>query len=357
MSWIAISGPDRAWVRPETFDAPDVPRDRLMTRGSIVVETRLSPDGRPQTLLGYHRQHPWNAGISLQAVPGGGIVLILNQGEDVFHTVLDHGRDARTDTLRVTFSWDAPRRWGRLAVERPESDALNWIVTPAPLPIIVEDIFTMVRRPQLRQMDRDVVFFAVSDRIEPIGPMPALTGDVPIATPRGYRPLRDLQLGDTVMTRDNGVVPVLHKVDRVVPALGAFRPVRLRAPYFGLVRDIVVAPHQRLVIGGTDVEYIFGQEAVLIPALNLVNGMAAVFEDGHDFVRYAQVLLPGHAALIAANAAVESLYIGRLRRRKDDLAASLLHDCPSQLLPDHYRAGYQVLQPFEAITLAETRAA
>ncbi|WP_146584790.1 Hint domain-containing protein [Puniceibacterium confluentis] len=357
MTWVAISGGGVNWVCPEMFQSPEVRRDHLLARGSLLIETRLSPEGRPQTLLSYQRRYPWAGGISLQAIPGGGLVLVLSQADDVFHTVLDYKRDARTDVLRITFSWDGPQRWGRLVVERPEADTVDEILTPAPLPLMLEDVYTMTRRPQLCETDRDVVFFAVSDAVEPIGPMPSLTGGVPVATPRGYRALRDLRFGDTVFSRDDAVVPVLHTVARTVPALGSFRPVRLRAPYFGLARDVVVAPHQRLVIGGSEVEYIFGREAVLVPAISLVNGFAAVFEEGHRLVRYAHLLLPGNEAMIVAGAAMESLYAGRLGRNRERLAATLLADCPRHLMPAHHRAGYQVLRPFEAITLAEARVA
>ncbi|CUH74741.1 Hint domain-containing protein [Tropicibacter naphthalenivorans] len=357
MSWIAISGQGRAWVCPETFGATAAQRDVLMPRGSILIETRLSPDGRPQTLLSYERSHPWKGSISFRAVPGGGIVLVMSQGEDVFHTVLQHAHDARTDVLRVTFSWDSEARFGRIAVERPESDTVVMQDTPAPPPMLLEDIYTLTRRPQLCEMDDDVVFFAVSDEIEPVGPMPSLVTQVPVLTPRGYRPVSDLKCGDTVMTRESGVVPVLARVERRVPALGSFQPVRLRAPYFGLRHDLVVAPHQRLVIGGSEVEYIFGREEVLIPALSLVNGFAAVYEEGVRMVRYHQLVLPGHEPLISASSELESLYVGRLRRRRDELAKTLLGAVPRNLMPEHARAGLKVLRPFEAITLAEARAA
>ena len=81
-----------------------------------------------------------------------------------------------------------------------------------------------------------------------------------------------------MLTRGGGVVPVLHKLDRVVPARGSLAPVRLRAPYFGLLDDVIVAPEQRLVIDGSEVEYLFNQEAVLVPARHLVNGFAAMAE-------------------------------------------------------------------------------
>lgn len=358
MSWIAYAGQQgQAWVCPEKFGNTAAARDVLMPRGSILIETRLSPEGRPQTLLAYERAHPWHGSLSVRAVPGGGIVLIMSQGEDVFHTVLQHRHDARTDVLRVTISWDSTARWGRITVERPESDAIVVQDTPPPPPLLLEDIYTITRRPQLIEMDEDVLFFAASEAIEPVGPMPSLLGQVPVLTPNGYTPVSQLQCGDTVVTRNAGVVPVLAQVSRRVPGLGMFQPIRLRAPYFGLQRDLVVAPYQRLVIGGSEVEYLFGHEAVLIPALSLVNGFAAVRETGAHMVRYHQVLLPGHEPIMAAGAELESLYVGRLRRRRAEVRQTLLTEVAPGLLPEHARAGLKVLRPFEAITLAEARAA
>ncbi len=357
MSWIAMSGQGRSWICPDRFGSGLGQRDMLMSTGSILIETRLSPDDRPQTLMSYERQYPWRGAVSLRALPGGAVVLVMSQGEDVFHTVLSHRHDARADVVRVTFSWDSEARWGRITVERPDSDSLVAQDTPAPPPMLLEDIYTLVQRPQLVEMDEDVLFFAVSDAIEPVGPMPSLVGQVPILTPFGYRAVSRLKCGDTVVTRDAGVVPVLARVTRRVPALGMFQPVRLRAPYFGLRKDLVVAPYQRLVIGGSEVEYLFGREAVLIPAVSLVNGFAAVLEDGADMVRYHQLILPGHEPVIAAEAELESLYVGRLRRRRPQLAQTLLADVPAGLIPEHARAGLKVLRPFEAICLAEARAA
>ncbi|MCT4559091.1 MAG: Hint domain-containing protein [Pelagimonas sp.] len=357
MSWIAYSGEGTSWVCPKTFGNTAAKRDILVPRGSIMIETRLSDEGRPQTLLSYERDHPWKGGISVRAVPGGSIILVLCQGEQVFHTVLQHHQDGRADVLRVTFSWDSEDRKGKIAVERPESDEVVVQETPAPPPMLLEDIYTLTCRPQLCEMDPDVLFFAVSDEIEPVGPMASVVGQVPVLTPEGYRPMRDLKCGDHVMTRQNGAVPVLAQISRRVPALGSFKPVRLRAPYFGLRHDLIVAPHQRLVIGGSEVEYIFGRQAVLIPAASLVNGFAAYYEEGVQIVRYHQLLLPRHEPFISADSELESLYVGRLRRRREELKQTVLNDIPARLLPEHARSGLKVLQAFEAITLAEARAA
>lgn len=356
MTWIAIAGEDRRWTDARVFGTGAAAQDRLLPRGSLLIETRLSTEGRPQTLLSHDRIHPWPGAMSLQVLPQGSLVLVIGHADEVFHTVLPWPAEARTDVLRITFSWDAPKRLGRLALERPGSDTVILRDTPPPPPMLVEDVHGMVHRPALFHIDPDVVFLAVSDSIEPVGPMPTLTGQVPVDTPAGPQALSDLVVGDTVLC-PSGPQPVLARLSRVVPAMGSFRPLRLRAPYLGLRRDLVVAPHQGLVIGGSEVEYLFGREAVLVPAISLSNGFAALPEDGLLTIRYHQILLPRHEPFMVAGAALESLYVGRLRRDPARLGASLLAACPRALLPEQHRAGRQVLRPFEAITLAEARAA
>lgn len=176
MSWIAISGAGRHWTDDRVFNGADRPRDALMAKGSLLIETRLSAEARPQSLLSFERQHPWPGGLSLQALPNGSIVLVMSHGGEAFHTLLQYPQDARTDILRVTYSWDSTARRGQLALERPESDAIALRETPPPPPLLLEDLYSMVRRPQLCHIDPDVIFFAVSDAVEPVGPMPSLTG-------------------------------------------------------------------------------------------------------------------------------------------------------------------------------------
>ncbi|MWD26438.1 hypothetical protein E0K89_003005 [Aquicoccus sp. SCR17] len=365
MTWIALADHDGGDFDPRGLGrggafAREAEVQGLLTRGSLVLETRLSPEGRPQMLLRFGRVHPWPAELSVQAIPGGSVALILAQGSDMCHAVLPLAADSRTDILRITYSWDAPARWGRLAIERPESARALSVETAPPPPLMLEDLRAMACQPRLREMDPDLLYFAVSDAVEPLGPQPALSAHVPVATDRGYRAAGSLRRGDVVITEgEDGPegVPVLESLSRLVPARGAFRPVRLRAPYFGLRQDIVVAPEQRLLIRGSEVEYMFGTEAVLVPARHLINGTAARWEEAPQLIRYCQLVLPGHEPLMAAGAAVESLYLGRIRRRKDALAASLLADVPRHRLPDHARPAYPVLSPFDAITLAQNRAA
>ncbi|MDQ2090714.1 Hint domain-containing protein [Marimonas arenosa] len=368
MSWIAISDAEEHrfsadGLEPGVGTAGPMLQNGRLPRGSLMLETRLSPDGRPQMLLAYERGQRHDYRLSVQALPGGGLVVVIADGGEVFHTALYHNSHDRPDILRITYSWDTTLKgrdgpsWGRLAIEQPEYDRVSSVDLIGAPPLAVEDIRVMATDPRRRHLDADVVFFAVSDRVEPIGPMPTLSAKVPVLGEGAYAYAGRLKQGDMVETLESGLVPVLQTVRRTVPACGSFRPVRLRAPYFGLQSDIVVAPDQRLVVGGSEVEYIFGREAVLVPARHLVNGISAIELTGAVTATYHQVILPRHESLIAAGCPVESLYVGRIRRKPAQLVASLMAGCDRRLLPEHGRSAYLVIKPFEAITLMQRRAA
>ncbi len=362
MGWIGISDHDGGWFSRSGqagASAADscTSGDAIAPRGTLLVETHLSPEGRPQTLLRFDRPQPWSGGLSLQVMPSGGIVLVEAMGNDVRHAALTHDLDGRSEQVRISYSWDAPRRRGRLTLEHLAAGRIRSRSLPPPHPMPLEDLRMITRYPARREMDPDVSFLAVSDQVEPIGPMPGLTANVPISTPHGPVAASKLRRGDTVLTSTGDIMPVLQTVHQTVPARGSLRPVRLRAPFFGLAHDIVLAPHQRLVIGGSEVEYMFGSEAVLVPARHLVNGASAFYADGPDLVTYHHILLPEHAAVLAAGCPVESLYIGRLRRDPAALAESVLHAAPRHRLPEHASPIRPVLRQFEAVTLARHHAA
>ncbi len=361
MGWIALTGRDGGQFAAGGFGvtAPQPQPDptTLLPRGTLMIETRPAIGQRPQVLLSFGRTHPWHGSFSLQLLPSGGVVLIETQGRDVRHATLAFRPDDRADSLRISYSWDAPARWGRLSLERPGIIGVRSIKVPPPHPMPLADLRTAFTDPRQRHLDPEVIFAALSDEVEPVGPMPGLLGTVPVRTPQGYVEAARLRRGDCVRGTGGAVVPVLHRLERRVPAAGSFRPVRLRAPYFGLRADIVVAPHQRLVIGGSDVEYLFGCEAVLVAACHLVNGSAAVYAESGLLVRYHGLVLPEHEEIEAAGARSESLYLGRIRRQPEIVAMSLLAGLNRARLPEHPRPLWPVLKSYEAITLAAARAA
>lgn len=359
MSWIGLADHQdgRFAASGLAGDRRETPTPKRLDRGTIMFETHMSGQVRPSDLLGVIHHYPWTRELVFRAIPGGGIALVHRHHHDIIHAAIRWVGDGRAHTLRVTYAWDVPSGWGRLALEQPEGGRAVTNTVHAARPQLANDLRDLMLGKANRTLSRDVLFAALSTDIGPIGPMPTLHPATPIATPEGYRNVGSLRRGDTVLTDTGEIVPVLHAVRNSVPARASFAPVRLRAPYFGLTRDIVVGPEQRLMLTGSEVEYNFGQEAVLVPARHVVNGHAATWAARSAIAEYVQLVLPGHEMLRAAGCALESLYIGRIRRDEARLAASVLSDAPSRLLPEHAKPYHQVLRPFEAITLLDQRAA
>ncbi|MHA6264194.1 Hint domain-containing protein [Arenibacterium sp. CAU 1754] len=361
MSWFAVSDHDENW-----FTAPDDPADpgtrvtdpdALMTRGTIVIEMRLPVLIRPKMLFFYNQGGDWPLLVSVQALPSGGLTLILDQGGDVTHRLFSCSEGGRSDSLRLTYCWDAPSRRARLTLERPGHAKFDILPIDNPKPFRLRDLVAMMQPGENRFFAPEVIYMACSSGIEPVGPVPSLAPETPIATPYGYRAAGDLRRGDIVITPEGEGVPVLCNLARTVPALGSFAPVCLRAPYFGLKQDITVARTQRLVLRGSEVEYLFGREAVLLQAAHVSDGASYAPERKTRFIRYCQLLLPNHEAMDTAGTAAESFYIGRLRRKPDRLRASILAHLERSRLPEHGHSMYPMLKAFEANVLGEHRVA
>ncbi|WP_435140271.1 Hint domain-containing protein [Pseudopelagicola sp. nBUS_19] len=364
MSWIAMVDKTRAHfcadglVRlsssPQKLDAP---LNEPMPFGSILLETRVSPYDRPQLLVGYRSSYKEGTQMTFQALPGGGIVLVMSRENEAFHAAINLDTGGRTDTLRVTYSWDMRAKRGRLAVELPGKIRIATRELTNPMPLSLEAVRELSMNSDQCVFAPDVAFLAVSNRIEPVGPMPSLTPTTPVMTEHGYRPVGGVRRGDLVETLDRGLVPVLANFHRTVPAAGLFAPVRLRRPYFGLKQDIMVSPAQHLVIGGSRVEYLFGSENVLVPSGHLLHGNAAMPYSGNLLITYCQLMMPDHEAILCAGTYLESLNIGRIRRKRDVHNASLFCRISRSHLPEHSLTAFPVLREFEALTLAAQRAA
>lgn len=366
MAWIGISTKDefRFALSGLGRDAGLSPLARgaglgnaVLTRGTILVEAQMPLEDRAVTMLHWRRNLPWPSSFALRALPGKGIVMVLTQGERVLHATLPHAVQTQGERILVSYSWDAPGRTGRLALKLAGTLRISSVAVPAPPPIPLADLRAVVASPHEREIDDTTSFIAISDRVEPVGPQTTLSLHAPVLTVDGYRPAGKIKPGEVIRSLDGKLVPVLATVRRTMPAYGSYAPVILRAPYFGLREDVLVAPDQRLVIGGSEVEYMFGQEHVLVPARHLVNGTAAIRGAGSPTVTWTQLILPQHETLIVAGTAMESLFLGRIRRKPEVLAQSLLAGIDRAMLPEHVQSGYQVLRQVEAITLAQRRAA
>lgn len=361
-TWIGLTDRTTALFHRDGLESPVAPRSAfapadLLSRGCLMLETGIPAHDRPQMLLSYHHLHPWERGLALHALPDGAVVLVVTQGSTVSHTVLHHGLTGQGHRLRITYNWDAPARHGTLTVTAigTMQHLLETVRTPVPLGL--GDLQALFLHPTAHDIDPEVTFVALADAPQPVGPMPTLAPEVPVLTATGYRPIHTLKRGDLVRTPTGDQVPVLANLRATLPARGSLRQIRLRAPYFGLQRDISVAPCQCLCASGSDVEFLFGAPTVLIPAQHMVNGVSAWYSDGPVTTTWHQLVLPRAEPILAAGEPLQSLYLGRMRRRPDLIAASLLARYDRSRLPEHARPPFPVLRAYEAVTLVQHRAA
>ncbi|MDC0737625.1 Hint domain-containing protein [Cognatishimia sp. SS12] len=354
MSWCALADAQgHALSRAMARLAPEA----LWPSGTLMLEARLSPHDRPKPLLALTLPGGAPFDLALQAMPTGGIHFFLQQAGHHQHAALSPTASDPSDILRISYAWNVAQGYAHLVVEMPGTPHIWRHVFPAANPIPQAALRSLMCPTSHRFVGDEVIFMALSDRVEPVGPLPTLCPRTPIMTPFGEKPAGALKRGDLVTTLAGDSVPVIHSLRHTLPARGSFQPVRLRAPYFGLTHDIVVTPEARLLVGGTQVEYLFGAENVLVPVKHLMSNASAHPEAGHQLVTFVQLLLPDHEAIMVNGTALESLGIGRMRRKKDLLRHTLLGQFDPQSLPEHSKTTYAILKHFEAVTLAQHRAA
>ncbi|MBR9762116.1 MAG: hypothetical protein GYB53_00890 [Rhodobacteraceae bacterium] len=363
MGWVAISGPGAgAMAARGAAPAGSLLRAagpaELAGRGTLLIEAELGAVDALTALVDIPVRHPVSGRLSLWLGPEGLLTLELVRGGRQRRATLTLPTRDRAEVLRFVFSWDCGTGGARLVVERPERDGAPLAAALAdPVALPLEGLSRAVLQPTPEILDARVDFIALSDSIEPIGPMPGLAGGTCVDTPEGRRAVEDLRRGDLVLIRGEGAVPVLAAVRRSLPARGLFRPVQLFAPHHGLSRDVVVGAGQRLVTSGEEVRRLFRAESVLVAARHMIAEGSGIYADSGPLVTLHQLLLPDQQVLGICGAEMESLHVGRLRRSAALVEASLLAGYQRSRLPQQEGHALPVLRDYEARMLASHRAA
>lgn len=111
--------------------------------------------------------------------------------------------------------------------------------------------------------------------------IPCFTPGTLITTPEGQRLVEDLQPGDKVLTRDNGVQEIrwIGRRDMTHAELAAmprFRPVLIKAGSLGdglPERDMLVSPNHRMLVASARNALHFGEAEILVSAKHLVDDL------------------------------------------------------------------------------------
>lgn len=288
-SWIALS--DRG-VLAET--APDA----LLERGLFVVELAL-PLQDPMLLLDQQYVAGWPRTFALFHDPQSGITLLHRQGTSVARHSLPGPLPQGKGTARLSFQFDAPARSWSLTFEILGADPPQKTVAHGqnPLPLPLADIAHLCSKPPI---PGPVLWFGLTRGDAPPGAAPWIGLRTPVETSLGPVMAGALKPGDIVLTADCGPLPLLATRRLALPARGSFAPVLLRAPFFAQTQDLLVSADQMLALSGPESEYLFGADAVLMPAGALVDARTAL-SDQRRAVTGSVALDLGRPALIEAN--------------------------------------------------------
>ncbi len=157
------------------------------------------------------------------------------------------------------------------------------------------------------------------------------------------RAVEDLQVGDRVLTRDDGPQALRWIGHRTTRAVGRFAPVQIRAGALNNTNDLVVSPDHRLFIYQRRDALGAGRAEVLVRARHLVNGDTIQRLSG-GFVDYFQMLFDQHQIIYAEGIAAESMLIDS---RTKAILPSEMAGLLGQLQRDHERSGHGSLEVSE----------
>tara|TARA_B110000879_G_C11119521_1_gene491128 strand:+ start:318 stop:1247 length:930 start_codon:yes stop_codon:yes gene_type:complete len=140
----------------------------------------------------------------------------------------------------------------------------------------------------------------------------------------GTKAVENIEVGDLVMTLDNGAQPVRLVLRQTVRAYGSFAPILFEAGSIGNERSFMVSPEHRMLISDWRAELLMGCDEVLVAAKHLVNGKdVRIVEDG--MVEYIHLLFDAHQIVFADGCSSEScLPDSGLAQQGDKQQAELL---------------------------------
>lgn len=134
---------------------------------------------------------------------------------------------------------------------------------------------------------------------------------VRIATGHGEVAVENLQVGDRVVTRDNGFQKIRWIGSTSCRAEGKLAPILFKKGSIGNTAEIMVSPNHRMLVRGIAVELVSGDSEALIPAKFMVNDEDIVSVEG-GVVEYFHILFDRHELIWSHGCWSESFLPGEM---------------------------------------------
>ena len=148
--------------------------------------------------------------------------------------------------------------------------------------------------------------------------VPCFTPGTSIATPRGEMLVEDLQEGDKIITRDNGIqeirwIGAKRMEGRTLQANPHLQPVLIQRGALGHglpERDMLVSPNHRMLVNTDRVALYFEQNEVLVSAKHLVNPSEGIQNINSMGTTYIHFMFDSHEVVLSNGAWSESFQPG-----------------------------------------------
>ena len=170
---------------------------------------------------------------------------------------------------------------------------------------------------RVEYFDKDGLLVGQIDFSEIERIIPCFTPGTLIATPKGERKVEDLQVGDRVITRDNGIQVIRWVGTKTLTGAELsdathMRPILIQRGALGKglpERDMLVSPNHRVLMSNDKTAYFFDETEVLVAAKHLV-GMDGVDSVEVSDVTYIHVMFDQHEVILSDGAWTESFQPG-----------------------------------------------
>lgn len=170
-------------------------------------------------------------------------------------------------------------------------------------------------------LNTNLTFGAISDNganLPQDEAVPCFTAGTLIETIYGHCPIETLDVGDEVVTMDNGAQTIRWIGKRELNAADLarkpkLRPIRIMAGALGNgfpQRDLLVSPQHRMLVRSPIVARMLGVKEILIAAGKLTDIPGIFVDEEVQSVTYFHVLFDAHEIVYAEGTPTESLYTG-----------------------------------------------
>lgn len=172
-----------------------------------------------------------------------------------------------------------------------------------------------------------------------------------IETADGDVAVEDLCEGMMLKTYDGTFRPIRAMLNSTVDGSGDLAPVHIRAGALGNARAMSVSPAHRMLIDDWRAELLFGQDEILISAVNLMQG-DLIYRAPQARITYYHIVMEAHEVIFAEGIPTESFHLPSAREEDGAVARELLSIFP-QLEACRSVAACVVAKGFEGRVMAQ----